>query len=123
MGVRGIADGQATEPFVLDENICVVGLDSVVAIVLVVLGHIAARGVERMIDAALAGTTLSFVTSEVESDVWGVGVVQEIEDLGIETYASYRSYQAEIDGTSGGEPASLPIKDFNAFLIGMRVPF
>jgi hypothetical protein len=81
------------------------------------------RGVERMIDAALAGTTLSFVTSEVESDVWGVGVVQEIEDLGIETYASYRSYQAEIDGTSGGEPASLPIKDFNAFLIGMRVPF
>jgi predicted porin len=81
------------------------------------------RGVERTIDAASAGTPLPFVTSEIETEVWGVGLVQEIKALGIEAYASYRNYQAEIDGAAGAAPATLAVKDFDAVLVGMRVPF
>ncbi len=81
------------------------------------------RGLERTIDPAQTGTPRPFVTSGIEADVWGVGVVQQVDELGIEAYAAFRSYQAEIEGSTGGLPAELVAKDYNAVLAGMRVPF
>ncbi|MGH1350694.1 MAG: porin [Methyloligellaceae bacterium] len=58
-----------------------------------------------------------YASSEV--DVWGLGVVQRVDRAGMEVYAVYRNYDAEITN----DKANADEEDFSSVAVGARIKF
>lgn len=59
------------------------------------------------------------------AEVWGAGVVQHIEEAGMQLYLGYRLHQAEFDlrGASDATVAAEPIEHFHTLVIGSKIAF
>jgi hypothetical protein len=89
------------------------------------MGKTAFYGEWSRIDDGASGLTIggdSLANTRV--DMWGIGVVQNIDAAAMELFLSYRQYQAELDSLAGaplGTGAGL--NDMNIIMAGARIKF
>ena len=89
------------------------------------MGKTAFYGEWSRIDDGASGLTIggdSLANTRV--DMWGIGVVQNIDAAAMELFLSYRQYQASIDSLAGanlGTGANL--NDMNIIMAGARIKF
>ncbi|MBU2583574.1 MAG: porin [Alphaproteobacteria bacterium] len=70
-----------------------------------------------------AGGDIDFVTRS-EMDIWGLGIVQNIQAAGMDVFFSYRNFSADVSGLeSSGRRVSAPIEDTDIFFAGSRIRF
>ncbi len=82
----------------------------------------AITGLNVSVTSAVGGD-IDYVTSS-SMDIWGLGLVQQIRDAGMDVYFSYRHFEADVEGLeSGGGRLVAPLEDADLFMAGSRIRF
>ncbi|MES0385082.1 MAG: porin [Hyphomicrobium sp.] len=77
------------------------------------------------INSGGGGNTCSgfFAECTAETDMWGLGVVQEIDAAAMSMWLSYRHFQADINDVRGGNRGSVSVQDFQYVKFGALINF
>jgi hypothetical protein len=86
---------------------------------------VAASGVFPAIASNLPGATAVFDVTSTKLDVWGVGIVQNIDAAATELYIGWRRFDAGITGalTNGGAQVKINTEDADFVFGGARMKF
>ena len=77
------------------------------------------------INSGGGGSTCSafFAECVAETDMWGLGVVQEIDAAAMSMWLSYRNLEADVSDVAGGNTGSVPTQDFQYLKGGALINF
>ena len=64
-----------------------------------------------------------FAECTAETDMWGLGVVQEIDAAAMSLWLTYRNIQADVKDVRGGSTGSVPTEDFQYAKFGALINF
>ncbi len=79
-----------------------------------------ARGED--LQATFSNCTLLNAASSNDYDMWGLGVVQNIDAAAMEVYLAFRNHSLSRIGTAGGRQG-LAVDDIQTVIGGMRIGF
>jgi hypothetical protein len=58
-----------------------------------------------------------------DTDMWGLGIVQEIDAAAMSLWLTYRHHSADVDLARGDIPANVDLEDFDLIKFGALINF